>query len=318
MALGLASFLVANAATLLGARAVLRRSATGDLALDVVLFLILRFLLVSLSVLVAGVTGLLAPLPLGLAGAAGMTLLLLLREHRGLTLPRVATLRNLLGAVLAAVAIRLVLQAWFFAPYNYDALSYHLTKVAEWVRAGGFTREMGVDTHATFPAGFELVEAWWVVFLRHDVLIEMAGVEFLALAFASVVALARRVGLGERGSLFAGLIYALVPGVHLSATSCLNDVPVAALVLATAALAAARAPLPWLLLAAGLGIGVKPTFGYAPRDRARRLARPKGAESRAGRDPVPLDGGGPWDRRRGLLVRQELDLVRKPDPPRGY
>ncbi len=263
MALGLASFIVANAATLLGARAILRRSATGDPALDVVLFFILRFLLVSLSVLVAGVSGMLAPLPLGLAGAAAMGLLLLMREDRGLAFPKLPAVGGLLGAVLGGVAVRLLLQAWFFAPYNYDALSYHLTKVAESVRAGGFTREMGVDTHAPFPAGFELLEAWWVVFLRHDVLIEMAGIEFLALAFASVVALARRAGLGERGALFAGLIYALVPGVHLSATSCLNDVPVAALVLATTALAAGRARLPWVLLAAGLGIGVKPTFGYA-------------------------------------------------------
>ncbi len=263
MALGLAWFLVANAATLLGARAMLRRSATGDPALDAVLFIVLRLLLLSLAILVAGLSGMLAPLPLGLAGAAGLALLVLLGEHRSLVFPKLPAFGALLGAIVAVVAVRLLLQVWFFAPYNSDALSYHLTKVAEWVRAGAFTREMGVDTHAPFPAGFELVETWWVVFLRHDVLIELAGLEFLVLAFASVVALARRAGLGERASLFAGLIYALTPGVHLSATSSLNDVPVAALVLAAAALVAGRARLPWVLLTLGLGMGVKPTFGYA-------------------------------------------------------
>src|SRR6185436_10496080 len=103
---------------------------------------------------------------------------------------------------------------WFFAPYTTDVLSYHLPKMAEWVRSGTLFGERGVDDHATFPAGFELVEAWWVLFLHHDVLIEMAGVEFLLLAFASTSALGSGLSLTPAQGRWAGLITLLSPGLY--------------------------------------------------------------------------------------------------------
>jgi hypothetical protein len=263
MILGFFWMLVANTACLLGAHAILRRIATGEGHVDLVCFFLLRFLLISTAILVSGLTRTLSAIPLGIAGVFVLAVLLILKEHRHLPrlrLPPAGPLFLTLGLI---VAIRLIGQVWFFSPYNYDALSYHLTKIPEWIRAAGFTREMGVDTHATFPAGFELVETWWVVFLHHDVLIEMAGVEFLALGSVATYALAKWAGISGRFSFLAGLIYSLTPGVHLSATSCLNDVPVAALVLATAALIVGRAPLAWVPIAAGMGIGIKPTFLYA-------------------------------------------------------
>jgi hypothetical protein len=78
-----------------------------------------------------------------------------------------------------------------------------------------------------------------------------------------VEALGRRAGLEARGARLGALIFALTPGLHLSATSCLNDVPAAALILATAALVQARASLPILAMAAGLGLGTKATVAYA-------------------------------------------------------
>jgi hypothetical protein len=122
---------------------------------------------------------------------------------------------------------------------------------------------MGLHPHAPFPSGFELIETWWVVFLHHDVLIEMAGVEFLVLAFAGTYAIGRTAGLEEKGAFFAAAMYSLTPGLHLSATSCLNDAPVAALVVTTMALVAARAPGYAAMIAMCLGVGVKPTFAYA-------------------------------------------------------
>jgi len=121
---------------------------------------------------------------------------------------------------------------------------------------------MGIHPHVTFPAGFELVETWWVVFLRHDVLIEVAGVEFVVLAFAATRVLAESIGLQARTATLAALLFVTTPGLQVSATSCLNDVPAAALTLATFALVAARAPLPILLAAIGLGLGVKATTGF--------------------------------------------------------
>jgi hypothetical protein len=263
MIIGAFLFLVANVAVLLGAHELLRQMRTGEPSVDTVIFLLLRFLLISGTVILTGLTAALTRWGLGIAGLVALAVLLASGAHH--RLPRVAfpEADRWMKIFAAVVAIRLLLQVWFFAPHLGDALAYHLPKVAEWVQNGRFTREMGLHPHVTFPAGFELIETWWVVFLHHDVLIEMAGVEFLFLAFAGMYALGRRLGLASRWSFFAGLLYVMTPGLHLSATSCLNDAPVAALVVATFALVAWRTPLGIVLLSVALGCGVKATYIYA-------------------------------------------------------
>lgn len=263
MLVGIGVFLVANATALLGARLLLARIRTGISHVDLVQFLVLRLLLVSSVVLVAGLTGTLSAPWLGAAGVVTLVGLIIAGAHRGWTKPRFPKAGGFLWCFAGLVAIRLLLQVWFFAPHLGDAVAYHLPKVAEWVRAGGFTREMGLHPHVTFPAGFELVETWWVAILRHDVLIEVAGLEFLLLAVCSVYALGRHAGLGERASFFGALAYGLSPGLHLSSTSCLNDAPAAAVVTAVAVLVYARASWGIVAAAAGLGVGIKATTGFA-------------------------------------------------------
>lgn len=262
MIAGLFWMLVANAATIVGAHALLARIRTGRGHVDLVLFLLLRLTLVSGAVLLAGLTGLLTSRALGIASAAALIGLFASGAHRRwapIRAPRVGTWTGLFAAL---VALRLLAQAWYFAPYPTDAICYHLPKVAEWIRAGAMTGEMGLDRRAFFPAGFELVETWWTVFLRHDVLIEMAGIELLVLASAATLALARHVGLSERAAFSAALLYAMVPAAHLQATSSLNDGPVAAMVLATAALIAERTHPALIAMGAGLGLGIKPTYVF--------------------------------------------------------
>lgn len=255
--------LLANATSVLGAHELVRRVKTGTPCVDFIAFLLVRILLISAVVLLAGVTCTLSLLPLGICIGITLALLLGLRAHRQVPLFQLPPLSRMTLAVAFVLLVRLALQVWFFTPHLGDAVAYHLPKIAEWVQEGGFTREMGVHPHVTFPAGFELVEMWWVVFLRHDVLIEMAGVEFLVLALAGVYALARHCGLGPQASLATGLVFTLTPGFYLSTLSCLNDAPAAALLVATAALVSWRSPWSLVVLAIGIGLGVKPTYGFA-------------------------------------------------------
>jgi hypothetical protein len=257
------ALLVANAAVLLGAHAVLRRVRTGAPSTDVVVYLLLRIALISLAVLAAGAAKFLSPLGLGLAGAGALALLLALGEHRQLPRPRLPDVGRAALLVAGALLLRSLLQVWFFAPFQRDAHTYHLPKIGEWIQHSGFTTEWGLDLRSTFPSGFELVEAWWVAPLRHDVLIEMAGLEFLLLGAAAAYDLARRLEIGPRFAFLAALLHALTPGICLQATSCLNDGPAAALWTATAALTFRTVPAALLLLPLGLGIGVKPTYAYA-------------------------------------------------------
>src|SRR5581483_2859887 len=257
--LGLSAMAVANAAVLLAAHAVVRRLRTGLGSVDVVLFLLVRILLISATVLGAGLARILHPLGLGLLGAAALALLLSAGVHRDWPSLRPLPWGRLWTAVGGLLLARLLLQVWFFAPAFDDVLSYHLPKVAEWVRAAAIPAPLGSDPRAAFPAGFELVEAWWVVFLHHDLLVEMAGVEFLLLAGASVHALAAGLGWSARTAGIAALLFVLGPGLYFQATSCLNDGAVAALLAAALALIVAGARLPLVLVPIFLGAGVKPT-----------------------------------------------------------
>jgi hypothetical protein len=263
MILGLLWMIVANAAAILGAKAVLGFLRTGRADVDFLVLLLLRIAAITVAILVAGVAGGLQNWILGLIGLAGLAALIAGKHHRGWPAPPVAGVCRPLLAIAAVLVARALLQVWIFAPHQGDTLSYHLPKVAEWVRAGTFTQEMGAHPHVTFPAGFELIETWWVVFLRHDVFIEMAGVEFLVLGAAAVIVLARQVGVGDRGAFLTALLFVLSPGFHLSSLSCLNDAPAAALTLAAFALGAARAHPALVLGTLALGIGVKPTVGFA-------------------------------------------------------
>ena len=263
MILGVLWMCVANAAAILGSLALLRRAKTGLFAADALLFLLFHLLILSLAVLAAGVSGFLTPSGLGGAGALALGILLARKEHRGWSRPLLPEAGPLVWGALAVVALRLLVQVWFLSPSLGDPLAYHLPKVAEWVRAGGFTREMGAHPHAPFPAGFELIETWWVVFLKHDLLIELAGVEFLILGFLAVGAMAVAAGLSPFWGLVAGFLYSMTPGLHFSATSCLNDAPAAAMIVSMMSLAACRIHPSLLIAAAGLGLGIKPTVGFA-------------------------------------------------------
>jgi hypothetical protein len=260
--LGLFFLLAANGASILGAHCILLRIRMSDASVNFALFLVIRLLLISATVIAAGLTHCLTALALGILGAVLVLGFLLKKTYVHIPKPRLSSIGWVAGAVALVICIRLLLEVWFFAPHTTDVLSYHLPKVAEWVRFGGFTRELGVDDHATFPAGFELIETWWVLFLHHDVLIEMAGVEFLILALAATSALAKRLGLSQRSAIWAGLIYIMTPGLMLQATSCLNDGPVAALAVTSFALIACSASWPVVVMPLALGLGVKPTFSY--------------------------------------------------------
>jgi len=263
MLIGILSLVLGNVASILAARSLLRLCPSGQPHVDVVLFLILRLAVLSGAVLVAGLSSILNRYALGLAATAATGLFLAFSANRVMPKIRFPAWAWPIWLALTVLCLRVLAQVWFLAPYNHDALSYHLPKIAEWVRAGSFTHEMGLDTHVSLPAGYELIETWWVLFLEHDVLIEMAGVEFLVLAFASVYALATHLGLAPTGACLAGLFYVLTPGLQLQATGGLNDGAVASCVTATFALVATRAPLGPSALAAGLGMGIKGTFLYA-------------------------------------------------------
>jgi hypothetical protein len=227
----------------------------------VLIFLLFFTTLQSLLILAAGLTGTLSAAPLVAFSAVGWALLQLRRPRLVVQLrpPDRTSSRILFG--MAAVGLgSLLVKTLVLEPHTGDALQYHLPKIAEWIRAGRFVWGINHDPRQWFSAGFELVETWWVVFLRHDGLVELGGVQMALLAAAAVVTLAESL---DARSGFAAVVYLFVPAVLLQATSCGNDLAVAALVLSGYALAAAGAPRPVLALPLLLVLGVKATGAFA-------------------------------------------------------
>ncbi|MCI0655559.1 MAG: hypothetical protein L0170_00615 [Acidobacteria bacterium] len=261
---GAVGMALAHGAAILGAWALFNRVRDVPESCRLLVFLTLHLTMISLVIVSAGMLGILSSMPLGTCALAALLLLVLFRNRLGLTLRSCRVSFTWLGAASLLLVARFLIQSWFFAPSNGDALGYHLPKIAEWIRASRFTIQMGPDTHSTFPAGFELVETWWVLFLKHDVLIELAGLEFLVLGAAATYAIADSLGLSRKAATWSALLYVLTPGFYLQAVTCLNDAPVAALLLSCVALVLRKEPpLGILACAIGLGCGVKASFIYA-------------------------------------------------------
>lgn len=283
---GLLWMFLANAGVLLGARRLTTRFGTGHAPSDVALFVLFRLMLISAAVLTAGALSLLRPWVLGLAGGVAAGALIAARAHREF-LP-LWKLPNLPAVyLLVALAVRLLGQAWFLSPFLGDVTSYHLPKVAEWVVQGSIFVDMGPDPRRWFPAGMELIDAWWVVFFHHDVLIEMAGIEFLALGTASTAALASRLGLTPSATLLSAALFGTVPAMMVQSVFAMNDAAAASLIVTTAAFIVGRVHPALILAAAGAAVGVKATCAFTAPGLALLWFWIRKAEGPPADRPVP-------------------------------
>ena len=223
-----------------------------------------------------GIFGALTPVPMTIAGvAAGAVGFALggaraLREAgqaaasvaRGLS-SESAGVAVLLGVFALLLVIRHLVNAWLFVPYTVDEHAYHLPKLVAWVQTGSVVRPDMLDLRAYFPAGMQLLQAWWVVIPHHDVMIEGAGLEAALVGAAATAALARTLGATKAGGLLAGLLWACAPIVLVQSCSALNDVAAGSFVLAAASALVRPVQLGRAGVHAGLaiitGMGIKPT-----------------------------------------------------------
>lgn len=317
-----------------------RRLRPGSPSLDAPVFVFLHALVLSTLVMVLGLAGLLRPLPAFVASLLAAVVLGTWRSRELARTVRAATLRlrsvaaperpTGADAVLLAFAcflgLRIAAHVWWLPPYVRDTLSYHLPKVAEWIRAGALVVfETPID-RTYWPGGFELLQAWSALFPHHDFAIELAGVGYWVLACLAVGSLARTLGLSVRDSRAAALVYGATPACLQHATTCKNDLPIAALALLLFALVLDgherwTRPRRRLLLIASIlavGAGTKPTLvfvlpgvafmalGGALRRRSIRgfLAREVGAPGPVAAACLLATGGllaGYWFLRNGLL-----------------
>jgi hypothetical protein len=168
--------------------------------------------------------------------------------------------------VLATVALGWqLLVALVLPPFASDALTYHLTTVATWLREGDLAPTPLSLCCARYPGNSELLFAWPALLKGDDRLVDAVQVGFAILGALAVAGLARSAGLERATAAAAGALFAVTPIVLAQAPTNYADVIVAACALAGLhALVRFAATGAWQRLAvaglaAGLVLGIKGT-----------------------------------------------------------
>ena len=155
-------------------------------------------------------------------------------------------------------------------PLTFDALTYHLSKVAQWIHTGSIYLPDLPIKRVFWPSGMELLNAWWAVFPHHEILIETPGLFFHVLAIGAVWVVARNMGVSRHAAGWAAVLFAVTPAIVVHGATCLTDLPTAALFLYLLALwtcpsssdeSAVRRL--FITVAAGcFALGIKPTIAF--------------------------------------------------------
>jgi hypothetical protein len=212
------------------------------------------------------------------AAAIALGAALLLWNRRGrpaLPLPSAVALRAafldpavlvLLVAVVASSLYELVLVLGA-PPNNWDSLTYHLTRAADWAQHGGvhWIGNAPTDRINEFQPLAE--QQVLLLFVTSGRAVLFALPQWLAglVAIVGVFGVAARVGFAHRTAAFAALLFGTFPLVALESSTSQNDLVAAALPIAAAALVlgGSRAELSLAGVALGLALGVKLTTAYA-------------------------------------------------------
>ncbi|MBM3212223.1 hypothetical protein FJZ33_08385, partial [Candidatus Poribacteria bacterium] len=176
----------------------------------------------------------------------------------------------LIGFLAFIQIARILFHIWYVPPYVWDTVVYHLVNVAEWVQKGRIHHVITPVGRVYWPANFEVLEAWFTVFLHNDLLIKVGPFLYYLSTGAGAYAIARVLKLNRKLSAFAAVIYLYTPSLAIQATACKNDVGIAALYLLSMAILLdmlkngyrSYRQILILIMAQLMGIGMKPYMAF--------------------------------------------------------
>ena len=250
MALRILEMLLGNIFVTVAAFRLLGPLKTGMRHLDIPILGFLWLFTTTLYALMLGILGLLEPHRITVISSIGLALLITptLRGLRGSPVSlsdlfgsfnraitslrtRLSFLEPFLFSMLLLQVTRIVFHIWYIPPHAPDTLTYHLVNVAEWVQKGRIHAIISPVGRVYWPANFEVLEAWFAVFLHHDILVTVVPFLYYLVAGASAYAIARVLGLGRTLSATAATLYLFTPSLAIQATACKNDIAIAAVYL---------------------------------------------------------------------------------------
>lgn len=242
----LLSFIFSNALVLTLGVSLLPSGIIKSISIRLSVRLFMVIVVASFTVWVCGILGILNPLGLNGVLFCALLLVLVIRwqdiwDSIQETIKDLFQFRNALNGRWLFVGLTcigfgiLFIRSWIhiqvLPPYIWDVLTYHLPKVGDWVQHESLVFLPTPITRSFWPASFELLQAWCVVFFHHDWMVEAAGLPYFIISILAVYGIVRRLGLGGPKSMLAAWVWATTPAALMNAVSGKNDIAVAALFL---------------------------------------------------------------------------------------
>jgi len=254
MVFGVVCWMVSSLGVLQVAYAIHRLLRSDRPALNVMSFVFLLVFSASLVALAMGLVGLLRPLPMAVL-AGGIVAVIgrfgpdeIRLKRFGQDLNRLSTLartwwtempvwlRWLTGVGLVISGMRFAFLVWALPPFVWDALTYHMTNVAQWTQTGRIAVFDTPMLRIYSPANFEVLATWLTVFIHHDAFVDAAGIPSYILGVIAVYAIGRGLHISKASSWIAAVAYGSTPALLLATTGTKNDPQVAALYLSLMAI----------------------------------------------------------------------------------
>ena len=172
-----------------------------------------------------------------------------------------------LGLIVGGAIAYQLFVAIAIPPNNWDSMSYHLPRAAEWLQRARVEYVPHAPTeriNALQPGG-ELEILWTLAFLGRDAAAALPQWFAEVASLVGIYAIARRIGFDRADALFAALLSATLTQVALQSVTTQNDLLSASFVVAAAALVirGSRAEVLLAGLGLALALGTKLTAAYA-------------------------------------------------------
>ncbi len=135
----------------------------------------------------------------------------------------------ILGFALVKVGINLI-----NPPFGWDSLNYHFTFAVEWLKHGNLATPITISDDfapSYYPINGSLFFLWLILPFKNVFLADLGQAPFFILAFLAVYGISRKIGVNREFSLYAAVLFLLIPNVFKQLEIAYVDVMAAALFL---------------------------------------------------------------------------------------
>ena len=135
--------------------------------------------------------------------------------------------------ILAFASVKIIINL-VNPPFGWDNLNYHFTFPVEWLKHGNLDNPITISDDFSptyYPINGSLFFLWLIFPFKNVFLADLGQIPFFALAFLSIYNISEKIGLNKGFSLYAAILFLLIPNFFKQLQIAYVDVMVASLFL---------------------------------------------------------------------------------------